>query len=988
MLDGTGRDLDRKSKAIGDKVAANLAGGHGAPKSTGLNYVQGQEFLHIGKSLVDQVVAGQSPLRALTVEGGRIVQAFGSGSDGVGGTFKALGSILLNLASPAALVAGGVLAIGAAAVYAATSFDEATKQIKLGLLGIGAGSNASIADVRRLGDEIARTQGISTGAGRDVALGLAKTGAIDKGNIAPIGNLTRGYANLTGTDLPTAGAALADIFSDPAKGAERMNAVLGTLDARTRDYIRSLQAQNRQQDAVMALVNAATPGIARAAEQTGFWASAWARVATNAANADEAVRRAFAPTDQETLVRLQKQLDQAQKASAIAGPESPAVATSRRRNIADLQTQIDKLKRVAAETDKAQAASADAVNLAKQSDVAAGGETAANPAAQSLKRYQETVEAYEKAINTPGVGDKLEGGIDNARATLDGMKAKLAELRQEYEQGGAAAAEALKEADYRSKTGELTGYAKAVADARHETEKLVEATRNSGDAASQAAAKRNVQAAGDKNVAAIRTEYESKPSSYAHSVTDAPKIYQDAIYAAAEKYAQDPNFLASILSQESGHFRPDVVSGRRRSSAGAIGIAQFMPGTAAQFGIDPTDPLQSIDASAHYLSNLKKQFKGSEQLAAAAYNAGPGTIKGALKDGGSAAQFPAETRDYLNKVFTPAGDPKQQLEFAKSLDRQYADQKSQVDALSQSQSKNAAAVIRAQEVQKLYDQAVAAGLPAGEETRKLVAARADGFLALAAAQQRAQASNVVREGYAALGRTDDQQAVYEQASQHFNPGTADFKGLSGELTNIQQLASAKQDIAEPFHSLTAALVEGKSAADALKQSVTSLLEKGLDKLEDSFISSLFSPGAGATSGVGGGLFAGIGKLFGFADGGRIGGPGTGRSDSILARVSAGEYVVNAKATKGALPILDAINSGRLPRFADGGMVLRPVARAMSVSRGGSALTNAPSIQIDARGSTMSEGQIRGVVAQALQANNAEMRRTQFTRAALDRREFG
>ena len=246
----------------------------------------------------------------------------------------------------------------------------------------------------------------------------------------------------------------------------------------------------------------------------------------------------------------------------------------------------------------------------------------------------------------------------------------------------------------------------------------------------------------------------------------------------------------------------------------------------------------------------------------------------------------------------------------------------------------------------------------------------------------------MREGYAALGRTDDQQAVYEQASQHYAPNTPEFAGLSGELTKIQQLASAKQDIAEPFHSLTAALVEGKSAADALKQSVTSLLEKGLDKLEDSFISSLFSPGAGATSGVGGGLFAGIGKLFGFADGGRIGGPGTGRSDSILARVSAGEYVVNAKATKGALPILDAINSGRLPRFADGGMVLRPVARAMSVSRGGSSLTNAPSIQVDARGSTMSEGQIRGLVAQALQANNAELKRTQFTRAALDRREFG
>ena len=63
-------------------------------------------------------------------------------------------------------------------------------------------------------------------------------------------------------------------------------------------------------------------------------------------------------------------------------------------------------------------------------------------------------------------------------------------------------------------------------------------------------------------------------------------------------------------------------------------------------------------------------------------------------------------------------------------------------------------------------------------------------------------------------------------------------------------------------------------------------------------------------------------------------------------------------------------------------------RIVPAGRGGSSLTNAPSIQIDARGSTMSEGQIRGVVAQALQANNAELRRTQFQRQAYDRRAFG
>ncbi|MFD3596233.1 hypothetical protein ACFWU5_26230 [Nocardia sp. NPDC058640] len=69
---------------------------------------------------------------------------------------------------------------------------------------------------------------------------------------------------------------------------------------------------------------------------------------------------------------------------------------------------------------------------------------------------------------------------------------------------------------------------------------------------------------------------------------------------------------------------------------------------------------------------------------------------------------------------------------------------------------------------------------------------------------------------------------------------------------------------------------------------------------------------------------------GYADGGAVRGPGTGRSDSILARLSNGEFVVNAAATAGALPLLEAINggwvpspgylAGMLPGLAGGGLV--------------------------------------------------------------------
>jgi hypothetical protein len=73
----------------------------------------------------------------------------------------------------------------------------------------------------------------------------------------------------------------------------------------------------------------------------------------------------------------------------------------------------------------------------------------------------------------------------------------------------------------------------------------------------------------------------------------------------------------------------------------------------------------------------------------------------------------------------------------------------------------------------------------------------------------------------------------------------------------------------------------------------------------------------------------------FARGGMIRGPGTGTSDSIIARVSAGEYIVRAKAVRRlGLRTLNAINAGRLPGFAAGGLVARSVPSFAPASAGG------------------------------------------------------
>jgi hypothetical protein len=103
-----------------------------------------------------------------------------------------------------------------------------------------------------------------------------------------------------------------------------------------------------------------------------------------------------------------------------------------------------------------------------------------------------------------------------------------------------------------------------------------------------------------------------------------PAAYRDAIARAAQRWNVGAALLASQLYVESG-FDPLA-----RSPAGAEGIAQFMPGTAAALGLeDPFDPLAAIDAQAHLMRDLLRRF-ASVPLALAAYNAGAGAVAGCM----------------------------------------------------------------------------------------------------------------------------------------------------------------------------------------------------------------------------------------------------------------------------------------------------------------------------------------------------------------------
>lgn len=138
---------------------------------------------------------------------------------------------------------------------------------------------------------------------------------------------------------------------------------------------------------------------------------------------------------------------------------------------------------------------------------------------------------------------------------------------------------------------------------------------------------------------------QGQPTPAAAGMQQPSSDYADLIKASASKYGVDPRLVRAVVQQESS-FNPKAVS-----SAGAKGLMQLMPGTAAELGVtDPFDPVQNVDAGTRYLAQQLKANGGNVERALAAYNWGPGNLQ---KNGFDKA--PKETRDYVSKITANMG---------------------------------------------------------------------------------------------------------------------------------------------------------------------------------------------------------------------------------------------------------------------------------------------------------------------------------------------
>lgn len=185
------------------------------------------------------------------------------------------------------------------------------------------------------------------------------------------------------------------------------------------------------------------------------------------------------------------------------------------------------------------------------------------------------------------------------------------------------------------------------------------------------------------------------------------------------------------------------------------------------------------------------------------------------------------------------------------------------------------------------------------------------------------------------------------------------------LRRVQEQQDRAEQAAEDFYdAFKSGTIDAITGATSLSEALENVGKRLASLLLNSAFDSLFQPRTSSSSGgMFGGVFSAIGKWIGLANGGpvkaatggKVTGPGTGRSDSIPAMLSNGEYVINAAATQKHRALLDAINSNRALRLADGGPVKLTAPRMPSLagmgSKGGQSisLSYAPSYNVTGTG---------------------------------------
>jgi phage-related minor tail protein len=361
---GTGH-LTAYTAAAGNAATATARVGQQATATNAVLGIHNQQWANLQfqiNDIVTGLASGQSPFTVLAQQGGQVFQIL-NGPAGIVGTLQAIGARFAALITPVRLVVGGLTAITAAATMMGSAFSSAQREIAVGLSGLGRGAGTTPEGINNISRSIAESNQMTVGAAREMSLALAQTGDIGAREFEKISGVIKGLAITMGTDVAKATELMGASLSNPLKGFDDLNQKLNIGSAATREYIASLMAQGRGEEARAALLRATSTALADTNQATSLATRAWERFKSNLSQQAEAIAGSIAnifDPDLETRIkRLNDNIRNLQGAGALDYDFSKEIA-----EIDELLGRLNLLK--IANYDTAKAAS-EAAKLQKES---------------------------------------------------------------------------------------------------------------------------------------------------------------------------------------------------------------------------------------------------------------------------------------------------------------------------------------------------------------------------------------------------------------------------------------------------------------------------------------------------------------------------------------------------------------------------------------------------------------------------------------------
>ena len=917
--------LDEASRGLTNHTAA-----------MGLNRVQGMELMHVVRSVAESLAAGANPLRVMAMEGGRVSQIMGEGSGGFAGSLDAVKRFM----SPTvvAILAGSVALAGlTAAAYEASRSDA---ELANSLVGLGAASGLTVEDMQRIAQATAAAGEGSLAFARQAEEAFVRAGVTGADNIGKATGLVEAFAAASGLKAPEALKALAQALSDPAKGVETLgNGVLNLSETQVR-HVRLLDEQGHHTAAVTALIDAIGGATEHARPHLTSLAQDFAHLTGFIMGTVDALGHLFDRLIQvpaaEKLAQLQAQRAQLVAESKVGSRrvdlpdgtsiDAPAPANDNAAKIADLDKQIGGLqKEVGGGANRTKQAQDNVQGRRDQELI-----DRAFPQAKEIRDLRATIDGLKDVLKRtpPGTEKYAEAqlGIKKAEERID-RYSKRYDPRPHREKKGPADTTATDDATAQR---EDDSAAKDLAEARKEAaaaaRKIAEAYTVSGRlqaAEDQAEATR--QAAHDSADAALKSRIDALNAEEAKlraAKNDGHKAEQLALIEAAKaKETEAAGIKRQTADQEAAYAKEKAA---RDAAVQALQDDATLR-RAVRSNYDAVDQVNASMAPEGAARRAAEAKVLANQEAAARTD---------LSDHYAAlrAAIPDDQPDGRQRLSELASE--QRMKSA-SLDdelaarrRQFgvgqlnplaadARRESQVDPLQTAEA-DAAESLRG------FGSAIVTAAGQGKNAGEALASIPQKFAAKFAGDMLDKYLTGPLEGW--LSSILPQTAATATAATATSAMTASATGATAALTALAAAAQAA--------SLAQGMGGGGGPGGIFKflmpgaGDVVSAAPDFSDLIDLSTMIPPFATGGspGRRDGVG-----------------RIRGPGTGTSDSIMAlvdgrqpiAVSHGETIMTAAASQRFGHVLDAMNRGTLRGYADGGMVGASAAPA-SLGGGGGA----------------------------------------------------